>query len=174
MLDFLLTPFFPLMMIADDIKLMPLLTFMLASDDMNCQMSEEERLAYYQEAMKRGLESRLVPPFFTCIGKMKVAMKESGQEMKVARKEGCQAMNVPINEGGLNMKVAMIESGQDMEVAMIKGSQGMKVARIAALAGLIVGIMVAIEGAIIFGLLMTGLCFVASLFYILYSIGNLL
>ena len=36
------------------------------------QMTEEERLAYYQEAMKRGLESRLVPPFFTCIGKMKV------------------------------------------------------------------------------------------------------
>jgi len=36
------------------------------------EMTEEERLAYYQEAMKRGLESRLVPPFFTCIGKMKV------------------------------------------------------------------------------------------------------
>ena len=36
------------------------------------QMTEEERLAYYQEACKRGLESRLIPPFFTCIGKMKV------------------------------------------------------------------------------------------------------
>merc|ERR1719367_2185933 len=35
-------------------------------------MTEEERLAYYQEACKRGLESRLIPPFFTCIGKMKV------------------------------------------------------------------------------------------------------
>ena len=31
-------------------------------------------MAYYHEAMKRGLESRLVPPFFTCIGKMKVLM----------------------------------------------------------------------------------------------------
>ena len=38
-------------------------------------MTEEERLAYYQEAMKRGLESRLVPPFFTCIGKMKVVAR---------------------------------------------------------------------------------------------------
>jgi len=36
------------------------------------EMTEEERLAYYQEACKRGLESRLIPPFFTCIGKMKV------------------------------------------------------------------------------------------------------
>ena len=39
------------------------------------QMTEEERLAYYQEACKRGLESRLIPPFFTCIGKMKVLAK---------------------------------------------------------------------------------------------------
>ena len=38
-------------------------------------MTEEERLAYYQEACKRGLESRLIPPFFTCIGKMKVLAK---------------------------------------------------------------------------------------------------
>ena len=122
-------------------KLITLLTLMMASDDLNCQMSEEERLAYYQEAMKRGLESRLVPPFFTCIGKMKVAMMEGGQDMKVARN---------------------------------KGGQEMKVARMAAMAGLIVGIMVTIEGAIIFSFLMTGLCFVASLFYIFSSISNIL
>ena len=28
-----------------------------------------------QEACKRGLESRLIPPFFTCIGKMKVLVQ---------------------------------------------------------------------------------------------------
>merc|ERR1711936_623583 len=31
-------------------------------DDYN-EMTDEERLAYYQEACKRGLESRLIPPF---------------------------------------------------------------------------------------------------------------
>ena len=36
------------------------------------KMSDEEKLAYYEEAMRQGLPSRLIPKFFTTIGKMKV------------------------------------------------------------------------------------------------------
>ena len=35
-------------------------------------MTDEEKLAYYEDAMKKGLPSRLIPRFFTTIGKMKV------------------------------------------------------------------------------------------------------
>ena len=36
------------------------------------KMTDEEKLAYYEEAMRRGLQSRLIPKFFTTVGKMKV------------------------------------------------------------------------------------------------------
>lgn len=36
------------------------------------KMTDEERLAYYEEAMRRGLGSRLGPNCFTTVGKMKV------------------------------------------------------------------------------------------------------
>ena len=36
------------------------------------QMSESDRLAYYEKAMKAGLNSRLQVPFFTTVGKMRV------------------------------------------------------------------------------------------------------
>ena len=35
-------------------------------------MTEEERRLYYQEAMRQGLGSRLIPKHFTTVGKMKV------------------------------------------------------------------------------------------------------
>ena len=37
-------------------------------------MSEQDRLAYYNEAMRLGLGSRLDKPFFTTVGKMRVMM----------------------------------------------------------------------------------------------------
>jgi hypothetical protein len=37
-------------------------------------MTDEEKLAYYEEAMRKGLQSRLIPHFFTTIGKMKVIL----------------------------------------------------------------------------------------------------
>ena len=37
-------------------------------------MTDEEKLAYYEDAMRRGLESRLIPKFFTTVGKMKVTI----------------------------------------------------------------------------------------------------
>ena len=43
-------------------------------------MTDEEKLAYYEEAMARGLESRLIPKFFTTIGKMKVKASEMKTE----------------------------------------------------------------------------------------------
>ena len=36
-------------------------------------MSEEERRMYYQDAMAKGLESRLIPKHFTTVGKMKAS-----------------------------------------------------------------------------------------------------
>ena len=36
------------------------------------QMGEADRMAYYAEAMRRGLGSRLQQPFFTTVGKIKV------------------------------------------------------------------------------------------------------
>ena len=36
------------------------------------QMTKEEKLAYYEMAMKMGLPSRLIPDNFTCIGKMRI------------------------------------------------------------------------------------------------------
>jgi len=36
------------------------------------QMSESDRLVYYEKAMKAGLNSRLQVPFFTTVGKMRV------------------------------------------------------------------------------------------------------
>jgi len=36
------------------------------------QMTEKDRLAYYNEAMRLGLGSRLGQPFFTTVGKMRV------------------------------------------------------------------------------------------------------
>jgi len=38
------------------------------------KMTEEEKLAYYEDAMRRGLGSRLGPNGFTTVGKMKVKM----------------------------------------------------------------------------------------------------
>ena len=35
-------------------------------------MSEEERTMYWQQAMNKGLGSRLIPKHFTTVGKMKV------------------------------------------------------------------------------------------------------
>jgi len=46
--------------------------FPIKNEDELIKMTDEEKLAYYEEAMKRGLESRLIPKFFTTIGKMKV------------------------------------------------------------------------------------------------------
>ena len=37
------------------------------------KMTEEERRQYWQEAMKQGLGSRLIPKHFTTVGKMKVS-----------------------------------------------------------------------------------------------------
>jgi len=36
------------------------------------EMTKEEKLAYYEMAMKMGLPSRLIPDNFTCIGKMRI------------------------------------------------------------------------------------------------------
>jgi hypothetical protein len=68
------------------------------------QMTEEERLAYYQEAMKRGLESRLVPPFFTCIGKMKVGSLISANCCAFTKVLVCAAMLATI----VTMMAAMV------------------------------------------------------------------
>merc|ERR1711872_368004 len=46
--------------------------FPIKNEDELIKMTDEEKLAYYEEAMARGLESRLIPKFFTTIGKMKV------------------------------------------------------------------------------------------------------
>ena len=37
-------------------------------------MTEHDRLAYYNEAMRLGLGSRLEVPFFTTVGKMRVRL----------------------------------------------------------------------------------------------------
>ena len=56
------------------LNLVKRLVIVIIKDVNQCclQMTDEEKLAYYEEAMKRGLESRLIPKFFTTIGKMKV------------------------------------------------------------------------------------------------------
>jgi len=46
--------------------------FPVKSEQDIVKMSDEEKLAYYEEAMRQGLPSRLIPKFFTTIGKMKV------------------------------------------------------------------------------------------------------
>ena len=43
-----------------------------ASESELAAMSEEQRAAYYQQAMRQGLGSRLIQPHFTTVGKMKV------------------------------------------------------------------------------------------------------
>ena len=44
-------------------------------------MTEEERRMYYQEAMNKGLESRLIPKHFTTVGKMKVFMMRNNLDV---------------------------------------------------------------------------------------------
>ena len=40
-------------------------------------MEEEDRKVYYEEAMRRGLDSRLQVPFFTTVGKSRVKLVEN-------------------------------------------------------------------------------------------------
>ena len=41
------------------------------------QMGEEDRKIYYEEAMRRGLDSRLQVPFFTTVGKSRVILVDN-------------------------------------------------------------------------------------------------
>jgi hypothetical protein len=47
-------------------------------------MTDEEKLAYFEEAISRGLQSRLIPQFFTTIGKMKVILLSSTHRASTA------------------------------------------------------------------------------------------
>ena len=47
------------------------------------KMSEQDRLAYYNEAMRLGLGSRLGQPFFTTVGKMRVSNVSCGTTMLI-------------------------------------------------------------------------------------------
>ena len=43
------------------------------------QISPEDRKTYYEEAMRRGLDSRLQVPFFTTVGKLRVTWNRNIQ-----------------------------------------------------------------------------------------------
>ena len=46
-------------------------------------MGEEDRKIYYEEAMRRGLDSRLQVPFFTTVGKSRVILVDNLTESEV-------------------------------------------------------------------------------------------
>ena len=46
-------------------------------------MGEEDRKIYYEEAMRRGLDSRLQVPFFTTCGKAKVILADNLTDSEV-------------------------------------------------------------------------------------------
>ena len=51
-------------------------------------MSEQDRLDYYNEAMRLGLGSRLGKPFFTTVGKMRVTKHKVLQSNTILFVEG--------------------------------------------------------------------------------------
>ena len=46
-------------------------------------MGEEDRKVYYEEAMRRGLDSRLQVPFFTTCGKARVILIDNLTDSEV-------------------------------------------------------------------------------------------